>query len=113
MGERLGAVFLGSCGCCLHIRPQVRIVLDVEATAVEGVRTVRGSHDRVGSGDGGRPRITSNLFVRYHPFDLDDRPVCRPVQEQVEPPWSAQVLRVAVCVGRSGVQPRQGRNGSD
>src|SRR2546425_12721068 len=57
MSERLGAVFLGSCACCLHIRPQVRVVLDVEATAVEGVRTVGGTHDCVGSGDRSRPRI--------------------------------------------------------
>src|SRR2546427_8177369 len=86
VGKRLGAIFLCSSSCRFDIHPQLIIVLYVKATAVKWVGAVGGAHDRVGRSDGGGPGIGTNLFVRDHPFDLDNGAVCRSVQEQVNPP---------------------------
>jgi hypothetical protein len=103
-GERFGTVFLGGGGCGLDIHPQVVIVLHVKAAAVERVSAVRRTDDGIGCGDGGRPRVRADFFIGDHSLDLDNRTVCRAVQEQVEPPRPAKVLHVPVRVGRSGME---------
>ena len=104
VGECLRAILLGCRSRRLNIGPQVSIVLDIEAAAVERMSAVGCTHDCVSAGYGGGPGVTADLFIGYHPFDLYNRTVCRPVQEQVEPTRPAQVLNIAVSVGRGGMQ---------